>query len=69
MRDSFFIILIAGLILLYIIRMIIVFNRFCHERMRLNFEIERTTGKDRRHYKKLRRKLWLNFLFMFRYYY
>lgn len=55
-------IIIAIVSVLLIIGFASFINRFSQELRRLNTEIQRTTGAERKHYIRQRRRLWLSLL-------
>lgn len=69
--DTGLTIIIAALVLFFavfiIIRLALTINDFQTELKYINGEIRRTSGKEREHWKKKKRRLWLSLLPFVRY--
>lgn len=55
-------ILVIIFVLIVLISVVLFINDFSSELQRLNMEIGRTTGAERQHYIRRRRRLWLSLL-------
>ena len=68
-NEIWILIFIIGILLLFIFLLAFVFhmNDFVNELKYLNVEINRTDGKERKHWIRRRRKLWLSLIPFVRY--